>query len=252
MSIIRFARLLGGKLKRLLVTTYQQANTQAKLIAAEPSLATAFEPTSIVEKSSAAAFAVIRTGSIVKNSALERHAYLGEESLLERSTIGKYSYTGANNIIRDTTIGNFCSIANGLSTGSGNHPTHLLSTSPAFYMRYPVVGISFAEKDVYHGHPHTYIGHDVWIGANVFLKSGVTIGNGAIIAAGAVVTKDVAPYAIVGGVPAQTIRKRFSEAQIAILEQLQWWHWSEADLQAAAPIFQTGDVEALQRWKQAR
>ena len=252
MNITRFAKIVIGKWRNQLATAYQQAKIQTKLIAAEPSLATAFGPNSIVEDSSIAAFASIRAGAIVKNSVLERHAYVGEDCLMERSTLGKYSYTGANNIIRDTTIGNFCSIANGLSTGSGNHPTNLLSTSPAFYMRHKVVGISFAEKNIYESNPSTRIGHDVWIGANVFIKSGVTVGNGAIIAAGAVVMKDVAPYAIVGKVPAQEIRKRFTETQIAILEQLQWWHWSETDLQAAAPIFQTNDVEALQRWKKTR
>jgi len=57
------------------------------------------------------------------------------------------------------------------------------------------------EKDI-------IIGNDVWVGARVVILQGVTIGDGAIVAAGAVVTKDVAPYSIVGGVPAKLIRMR--------------------------------------------
>lgn len=60
------------------------------------------------------------------------------------------------------------------------------------------------------------IGDDVWIGARVVLLQGVNIGRGAIVAAGAVVTKDVAAYSIVGGIPAREIRKRFSGSEIAV------------------------------------
>lgn len=67
------------------------------------------------------------------------------------------------------------------------------------------------------------IGNDVWIGANAIILQGVTIGDGAIIAAGAVVTKDVPPYAIVGGVPAKVIKYRFSDEVILKLLQIKWW-----------------------------
>lgn len=59
-----------------------------------------------------------------------------------------------------------------------------------------------------------YIGDDVWIGDRVIILPGVHIGNGCIIAAGSVVTKDVAPYTVVGGVPAHFIKERFSEEQL--------------------------------------
>ena len=76
------------------------------------------------------------------------------------------------------------------------------------------------------------IGHDVWIGANVFINSSTVskIGNGAIIGAGAVVTKDVPPYAIVVGVPAKIKGYRYTPEQIKCLEKIQWWNWSNEEL----------------------
>ena len=70
------------------------------------------------------------------------------------------------------------------------------------------------------------IGNDVWIGQGVSIKSGITIGDGAVIGAGAVVTKNVEPYAIVGGVPSRLIRYRFSKEQIEALLEIKWWNRS--------------------------
>lgn len=74
------------------------------------------------------------------------------------------------------------------------------------------------------------VGADVWIGNNVSLMSGIRIGTGAVIATGAVVVSDVAPYAIVGGVPAREIRKRFDDEQIAYLLASRWWERSVDEL----------------------
>lgn len=71
----------------------------------------------------------------------------------------------------------------------------------------------------------TIIGNDVWIGFGATIMPGVQIGHGAIIASKAVVTKNVAPYSIVGGNPAKLIKKRFSKKIISKLLQLEWWHW---------------------------
>ena len=73
----------------------------------------------------------------------------------------------------------------------------------------------------------TIIGNDVWLGRDSLIFDGITIGDGAIIAARAVVTKDVHPYAIVGGVPAREIRRRFTDEQVDALLEIAWWNWPE-------------------------
>lgn len=87
----------------------------------------------------------------------------------------------------------------------------------------------------------------MWIGYDAVIMAGVTIGDGAIIGARAVVTKDVAPYSIVGGVPAREIRKRFAPEVIARLRELQWWNWPEERIRKAILAIQAGDIEVLEK-----
>ena len=91
------------------------------------------------------------------------------------------------------------------------------------------------------------IGNDVWIGYETVILSGVTIGDGAIIGSRAVVTKDVPPYTIVGGVPAKTIRKRFSDDDIEALQKMKWWDWPIEQIQAHISEIQTGKMEELKK-----
>ena len=86
------------------------------------------------------------------------------------------------------------------------------------------------------------IGNDVWIGENVTILSGVNIGDGAVIAAGAVVTKNVAPFEIVGGVSAYTLGFRSRRFRYGMLE---WWNWPLERLVDAIPILQSDDLDAL-------
>ena len=90
------------------------------------------------------------------------------------------------------------------------------------------------------------VGSDVWIGYEAVILSGVHIGDGAIIGARAVVTKDVAPYTIVGGVPAKPIRRRFDDETIEKLESLRWWDWDAEKIRACIPAIQSGDIAALE------
>ncbi|MFB2892973.1 Vat family streptogramin A O-acetyltransferase [Aerosakkonemataceae cyanobacterium BLCC-F50] len=91
----------------------------------------------------------------------------------------------------------------------------------------------------------TVIGNDVWIGYEAVIMPGVKIGDGAIIAAKSVVTKDVKPYTIVGGNPAQLIRQRFSDEIINLLLEIAWWNWDIEKITRNLEKIVGADIEAL-------
>jgi virginiamycin A acetyltransferase len=91
------------------------------------------------------------------------------------------------------------------------------------------------------------VGHDVWFGYGSFILPGIKIGNGAIIAAKSVVTKDVAPYTIVGGNPARLIRQRFNDETIAFLQKLAWWDWPIDKVTKYAGDIVEGNKEILEK-----
>lgn len=176
----------------------------------------------------------------------EGHNYLAENVTFLNSRLGRYSYISDHSFIKNTRIGRFCSIGNEVMTVAGSHPTDRISTHPAFYAKETQVGPGFVSENSYDEFQYldkqekisVEIGHDVWIGARVIILEHVKIGNGAIVAAGAVVTKDVPPYAIVGGVPAKVIRYRFEEERIRGLQESAWWDKDEEWLKAHPDLCQ--------------
>jgi len=173
---------------------------------------------------------LLEDGSFVDaKSRFGENVRIGRNSVINNCVIGDFSYVNSNSVIQNAVIGKFCSISSLVLVGLGDHPTTgFLSTSPYFFAANSInrKTASFADRDYYSIHRQTKIGNDVWIGAQVYVRDGVTIGDGAVIAAGAVVTKDVPPFAIMGGVPAREIRKRFSAEDIAFLKEFQWWNRS--------------------------
>lgn len=144
-------------------------------------------------------------------------------------------------------IGKFCSIACGAKFlfTSGNHTMQSLSTYtfPIFFEEW-----GLDPKDIrsaWDNKGDIVIGNDVWIGYEAVVMSGVSIGDGAIIGTRAVVTKDVAPYTIVGGVPAKPIRKRFDDETIKALQALRWWDWEFDEIQKKLPALRSGDLAQL-------
>lgn len=154
--------------------------------------------------------------------------------------IGMFSYTWSN-MPEVVSIGRYCSIAKGLTFTGVEHPLDRISTSSFTYDSNFIIYRNSNEKynngefktkgfKSSHGSlEQTSIGNDVWIGADVTIKRGVKIGTGAIIATKSLVTKDVPPYAIVGGVPAKIIRYRFDHFTIGRLLEIGWWRYNFSD-----------------------
>lgn len=143
---------------------------------------------------------------------------------------GAFSYMNNGGYLRDRVfVGRFCSIGRRVTIGAGSHFTTGLSTSPILSGGHAADRYSPDERnrlglDIPPRRPATTrIGCDVWIGDGVIVLPGLTIGHGAVIGANAVVTRDVPPYAVVGGVPARVLKSRFPAPQVQALLDTQWW-----------------------------
>lgn len=183
----------------------------------------------------------------VRNATLGRYTEIGARTSFADSALGDYSYIVNDCEVSNTTIGKFCSIAAMVRLAPGNHPMGRASQSHFTYRSswyFEGADDDAALFDWRRSEP-VVIGHDVWIGHGVIVLPGVTVGNGAVLAAGAVVTKAVAPYAIVGGVPAQPIRERFAQPIAARMQRLAWWDWDHARLEIALPDFRLLSAEAF-------
>jgi len=129
-------------------------------------------------------------------------------------------------------IGNYCSIARGVSVYEYSHDYERLST---YYVGRNILGLPLEEEIESKG--PIEIGHDVWIGAYAHVMSGVKVGNGAVVAANAVVTREVPPFAIVGGTPARILKYRFDEPTRARILALAWWDWDRETVRKNAHLF---------------
>lgn len=183
---------------------------------------------------------IFEKSSICHSSVFEGYNTLQRGVICAQCNVGIGTYIGAYSNLYMTKIGRFCSIADNVKTGFGTHPINkFVTTFPAFYYETNNIGFSFFratdEKHFlfnmyrYTDSDNNYlveIGNDVWIGSHVLIMDGIKIGDGAVIAAGAVVTKDVAPYSVVGGVPAKLLKYRFLPEHIEFLCGFKWWEKS--------------------------
>lgn len=179
-------------------------------------------------------------------STFEGNNYLDEFSLVVDASIGRFSYLAPYARVANATVGRYCSIGpNAIVGAQGVHPTTWLSTHPAFFSARAQAGVTFSERNQLEELPRTTIGNDIWIGAGAIILDGRTVGDGAIVGAGAVVVRDVEPYAVVGGVPARTIRTRYSPCDVERLLALRWWAWPERKLRTLASFFAGDDEHAV-------
>lgn len=171
--------------------------------------------------------------------------------LLSVFTMGAYSYCREPSLRslpgQSITVGRYCSIAPGVKVMGPGHPVNRISTHPFTYaaMYGKLSADHFGQQtNVFPyatAYGHVTLGHDVWLGEGALLRGGINIGIGSVVAARAVVTKDVAPYTIVGGQPARIIRDRFPEHLQERLLRVAWWRFNYADFHGMSfdeiPVF---------------
>jgi phosphonate metabolism protein (transferase hexapeptide repeat family) len=186
-------------------------------------------------------------GCEIQNSTFGPYTEIGHTSRIVNSTFEAYSYCDRFSDISNTTVGKFANIAAMTRIGPTDHPMgnaslhHFLYRSSYYWDDAADDPAFFAARSA----RRTTLGPDCWIGHGVIIKPDVTIGPGAVIAAGAVVTRDVAPYMIMAGVPATPLRARFPADIADRLLALSWWDWPHDRLRAALDDFRALSAEAF-------
>jgi phosphonate metabolism protein (transferase hexapeptide repeat family) len=175
----------------------------------------------------------IHETSRVRDSVLGPWTDIGPNCSISESTVGDYTYCAGDVSIIYSEVGKFGSIASHVRLNPGNHPMQRVTQH---HMTYRRIQYGFDETDDaaffdWRRADKVTIGHDVWIGHGAVVLPGVSVGTGAVIGACAIVTKDVAPYTIVVGVPAKPLRLRFSEDAIEKLQAIAWWDWTREQLE---------------------
>jgi len=183
----------------------------------------------------------------VEASTLGRYTEIAERCRISEAEIGDYSYLMQDCAVWCATIGKFANIASTVRINATNHPIsrptlhHFTYRASDYWPDAEHEGDFFAARRAL----RVTVGHDTWLGHGSTLLPGVTIGDGAVVGAGAVVSKDVAPYTIVGGVPAKPIRERFDRRTAERYQALAWWDWDHATLRGALDDFRSLSGEAF-------
>lgn len=172
----------------------------------------------------------------IKNVSMSGENCIGQNSIVFNTNMGYGSGISKESFIDSADIGKYVCLGPDVKVVTGQHPTETIaSIHPAFYSNRAQMGFTYVNETIFNEFFYAdeakkkkiIIGNDVWVGAYVRIIEGVTIADGAVVAAGAVVTKDIPPYAVVGGVPAKIIKYRFPPEIIEHLLELKWWDMSE-------------------------
>ncbi|GLP88123.1 chloramphenicol acetyltransferase [Tritonibacter mobilis] len=188
---------------------------------------------------------LVHPGCSLTNSTFGAWVEIGADTRVANSHFGDYSYCDRMCDIANAEIGKFANIASSVRIGATDHPMekaslhHFLYRSASYW--------EDAEDDAdwfqHRKSRRAVIGHDTWIGHGALIKPEVTIGHGAVVASGTVVTKDVAPYTIVGGNTAKLIRRRYPEQVADRMMALAWWDWDHAVLRERLADFRSLKAE---------
>lgn len=196
--------------------------------------------------------------------ALPRHCVIEAPSSLKWTAyehsieLGAFSYQ-VSGFCAAARIGRYCSFGEDVQIGRQNHPMDWVSTSPAFYLGDRMIGLEggFSGAEDYHAYSFTAangpptrarittIGNDVWVGHGATVRAGVTIGDGAVIGAGAVVVRDVPPYAVMAGNPAQILRFRLAPLLVSPMLRSRWWRYAPWQLSHLDPSDPNGFLKGL-------
>ena len=190
---------------------------------------------------------IVHGSANLRNAVLGRFSEIKERVQFWDSELGDYSYIERHTEAIYTVIGKFAAIASDVRLNALTHPMervsqHKITYRPNEYFLGAKLDKGFREK---RRAARVEIGHDAWVGHGAIVMPGVKVGDGAVLAAGAVVTGDVAPYAIVAGVPARFVKWRFEPKLSTRIIALAWWHWEHDRLAPAIADMQVLGPEAF-------
>lgn len=191
--------------------------------------------------------ALIHPDCTISDRDFGAYTEIGAGSLILSTEMGDYSYCSRGCDISNAVIGKFVNIAANVRIGPTDHPLNRASLYHFMYrsdIYWPdeTADAAFFERRAAR---RVTIGHDVWIGHGAIVRPEVSIGHGAVIGAGAVVTRDMAPYTIVVGVPAEKLRRRVPKQIARRLIELAWLDWNHDRLQMALSDFRHLEIDAF-------
>jgi phosphonate metabolism protein (transferase hexapeptide repeat family) len=195
---------------------------------------------------------LVHSSALLRNAKLGRFTEIKERVAFSDSELGDYSYVERQAEAIYARIGKFCAIASNARINALEHPIERVSQHKMTYRAneyFLGAKLDGGFRDLRQS-KLVDIGHDAWVGHGAVIMPGIRIGHGAVVAAGAVVTHDVAPYAIVAGVPAKFLKWRFEEKISERIISLGWWDWEHDRLAVAVGDMMMLRVEEfLEKWE---